>query len=435
MNDAKMITGKFSRSLKTTAMVTQTSVKHLGYLASKKFSGNSKILKEKHEQEIGKILFRGLSQMRGTALKASQLLSLEADLLPKGIRDELTKSCYQVPPINRALIRKAFIQEFRKEPNKIFEGFESLAFAAASLGQVHRATLASGELVAVKVQYPGISEAIDSDLKILSFILSSIGLTTNYLPNKDVINTTVDEITNCLKNEIDYELEAESTQWFYEKLKEMNIRIPKVYTQHSSKKILCTEFLQGKHIDEWLADKPTQEERNKAGQIIFDAFLYSFFHLKAIHADPHMGNYLFLDTGEVGLLDFGCVKHIEDDFSNVMADLISGFINGEQKNVLENYKRLKLFRNDLPFDTYVEDILPILEPLQKWMSEPYKTDTYDFSKLPAPPLMDHDHQTAVRYLANITRDQMYFDRSFFGVFQMLRKIGANIRTKNDWIGG
>ncbi len=433
MNDTKLLTSKLSRSMKTTAMVTQSGVKHLGYLASKKFTKDPECLKNKHEQELGKILFKGLSQMRGTALKASQLLSLEAELLPKGIRDELLKSCYKVPPINRALVRKVFMQEFGAEPSSVYETFDGKAFAAASLGQVHRATLESGEKVAVKVQYPGISEAIDSDLKILSFVLSSVALTTNYLPKKEVMNITLDEIKVCLKNEIDYELEAESTQWFADKLKGCEIRIPQVYKDYSSKKVLCTELLQGQHIDEWLQGEPTQEQKNSAGQVILDTFLQCLFGLHAIHADPHMGNYLFLTSGEVGLLDFGCVKHVKEGFCQTMAKILSAFKIGDQQVIFECYKQLKLFDKALPFDTYQKDIRPVLEPLQKWMSEPFKSDRYDFSKLHAPPILDQDHQGAVKFLNNITRDQMYFDRSFFGVFQLLRKLGAVVQTKNEWI--
>lgn len=212
-NNQKILSTKLSRALKTTGMAAKSGIRHLNYLKNKTLTSSANVekkaqLKLDHEAEIGRILFSGLSQMRGTALKASQLLSLEADLLPEGIRKELAKSCYQVPPINRALIRKMFIQELGKEPSKVFDKFEPQACAAASLGQVHKASITLPETgeqqtVAVKIQYPGIGESIDSDLKMLSFILNSLSKTTSHVPNKHVLETTLDEIERCLKDEID----------------------------------------------------------------------------------------------------------------------------------------------------------------------------------------------------------------------------------------
>ncbi len=435
MSDTKIVTGKFSRTLKTTAIATKSGIKHLGYLGAKQFSSTPDQLLQNHEEEIGKVLFKGLSQMRGTALKASQLLSLEADLLPEGIRNELSKSCYQVPPINKALVRKIFIQEFGQEASKLYQEFSGSAFAAASLGQVHKGKLPSGEEVAIKVQYPGVRESIDSDLKILSFVLSSLSLTTNYLPRKDVISTTLDEIEICLKDEVDYQKEAKNTQWFKENLNVINIRIPEVYDDYTSSRILTTEFLSGHHIDEWLATNPTQRQRNFAGQTIFNAFLYSAFELKALHADPHLGNYLFLDSGEVALLDFGCVKYLSDSFPTDIASLINAILREDQQSVFTSYKALDLFSEELSYDDYKESLYPVLSPMQEWIASPYQSKIFDFSKLTSPITIEpNKHQQAVKYLHGLQRDQMYFDRSYFGIYQLLKKMGAVVSTDNPWLG-
>ncbi len=433
MSKSKLVNGTLSRTLKTTAMATKSGMKHLGYLGAKNFSTNPEQLKKDHEQDIGKILFSGLSQMRGTALKASQLLSLEVDLLPEGIRKELSKSCYNVPPINKALVRKVFIQEFKQDPASLFAHFTTSSFAAASLGQVHRATIA-GEDVAVKVQYPGIRESIDSDLQILSVILTGISKTTNYLPQRHVIQSTLDEIEICLKDEIDYRIEAKNTLWFKENLKVENIRLPKVYPDYSSTRILTTELLSGLHINEWLATNPSQQERDVAGQTVFDAFLHCIFSIRALHADPHDGNYLFLDNGEVGLLDFGCVKFLDEDFSSEIAGLIHGGLNQDQTSIFSSYKRLNLFSQDLTFEEYTRHVLPALSDIQKWMCAPFMADSFDFKTLPPPPMSNPDHhENAIRYLHGLKRDQIYFDRTYFGVYQLLRKIGAVVTTQNPWI--
>lgn len=460
-NSQKILSTKLSRALKTTGMAAKSGIRHLNYLKNRTLTDSTDAnkkhqLKLDHEAEIGRILFSGLSQMRGTALKASQLLSLEADLLPEGIRKELAKSCYQVPPINRALIRKVFIQEFGKEPSKVFDTFEPQAWAAASLGQVHKASIAlpidgKQQAIAVKIQYPGIGESIDSDLKMLSFVLNGLSKTTNHVPNKRVIEITLDEIERCLKDEINYEKEADNTRWFAENLHIAGVRIPKVYDDYSTNRVICTEFLNGQHVEDWLNSNPTQAERNRAGQIIFNIFTHGAFELNALHADPHMGNYLFLDNGDIGLIDFGCVKHLDKTYTENMGYLVSAILDKNQPQVFESYKQLKILSQDMDYERYIEHVYPILGPLQDWMSTPYartikdihgntlegetESNFYDFSQLPPPPtdMNSANHKTAMESLYSLTRDQLYFDRSYFGVYQLLRKMKAVVDTSNRWI--
>lgn len=434
MSDTPLPSGKFSRALKTTAMATRTGAKHLGYLGAKRFSNDKEALRTKHEEEIGKILFQGLSQMRGTALKASQLLSMESELLPAGIRKQLSQGCYKVPPINKALVRKVFMQEFQQSPQQLFSQFESDAFAAASLGQVHKALSKDGKNIAVKVQYPGVRESIDSDLKILVFILSSMQRFSDMMPKQSVIDTTLDEISCCLRDEVSYIKEAENTQWFAEQLQTMGIRIPRVIEEHSSERILCTELIEGLHVEEWLWESPSQEEINIAGQTIFNLFLHCAFKLRALHADPHEGNFLFLPHGQVALLDFGCIKKLNPDFCDAIASTISSFVAGDQELILKAYQSIGLVNKNLSFEEYREKVMPVLAPMQEWLALPFRSEQFDFSTLPSPPVSHSSkNNEAIRYLNEIQRDQLYFDRTLFGIFQLLKKMGAKIRTQNIWI--
>lgn len=467
-NGTKILSSKFSRAIKTTGIAAKSGVRHLNYLKNRTLTSENDTqkratLKKDHEAEIGRILFSGLSQMRGTALKASQLLSLEADLLPEGIRQELAKSCYQVPPINRALIRKVFVQEFGKDASKIFCSFDPTAHAAASLGQVHKATLECTQShtmqnIAVKVQYPGIRESIDSDLKIMRFVLSGLSKTTSHIPNKHVIDTTLSEIENCLKEEVDYEQEAENTRWFARHLKLEGVRIPKVFEEITRQRVLCTEFLSGHHVDTWLETNPTQKERNRYGQKIFDLFLHCAFQLRKLHADPHMGNYLFLEDGNLGLIDFGCVKTLSTEFTQNMSRLVCAILDNDQPQVLESYKALQIMAPNYRFESYMEEIHPILSPLQQWMSSPYnralasnedgspmnqteptevksEAHYFNFAHLPAPPteMSQSNHKRAMQSLRSLTREQPYFDRSYFGVYQLLKKMKAVVNTHNPWM--
>lgn len=161
-----------------------------------------------HEAKIGRIVFAALSQMRGTALKAAQVLSLDAELLPAGVRAELAKSTHRVTPLNRALVGRVFRAAFGCEPEALFRTFTHPAFAAASLGQVHRAVMDDGAEVAVKVQYPGIAATIDSDIGLLRAALGRIGLGLMPMPDPPIVARVLDEIERQLHEEVDYLLEA-----------------------------------------------------------------------------------------------------------------------------------------------------------------------------------------------------------------------------------
>ena len=435
MKDSDMPRGKFSRAWKTGAIATKSGVKHLGYLGAKTFSKQPEKLKQEHEKALGKILFNGLSQMRGTALKMSQLLSLENGIIPEGIREELAKGCYSVPPINRAHIRKVFLQEFNCEANTLFARFEHRAFAAASLGQVHRATLAQGQAAAVKIQYPGIQESIHSDLKLLSTLIKALSVAGNGLPKTSVLDTTINEIRACLLDEIDYQKEASNTQWFRQHLTKLGVQVPEVYSEFSSSRILTTQYLHGEHIDTWLARQPSQAERNTVGQKLFDTFLYCAFELHALHADPHMGNYLLLENNKLAMLDFGCIKKLQASYINNYQQFMQAILTNNSQGIFSAYKRFQLIAETLSFTEFEKALQPALAPLQHWVSLPFQTHRYDFSTLPLPPVeQNQQHKQAIQYFNDIQRDQMYFDRTLFGVYQLLKKIGAVVNTKNAWLG-
>ena len=212
------------------------------------------------------------------------------------------------------------------------------------------------------------------------------------------------------------------------------IKIPDVYLERSSSRILTTERLFGLHIEEWLSTEPSQEERNRIGQIIFDNFLFCAFDLKALHADPHFGNYLFLDDGRVALIDFGCVKKLSETFPKAMSNIVGAILNDNLSDIFESYIALDLISPDLTFETYETILHPVLSAFQHWMTLPYQQDTFNFSDLPPPPMTDKkQHQEAVKYLQGVQRDQMYFDRTYIGIYQLLKKMKAEVHTQNPWL--
>ncbi len=434
-------TGKLSRTTLTGLSAAKAGIKHISYIGKKKLLGKNQRQgdQEHHEREIGKILYSALSQLRGTALKVAQMLSMEDSLFPEPIRIELSKACHQVLPLNRALIHKVFIQEFHQGYDKLFHSFNAEAFAAASLGQVHEAITNNSEKVAVKVQYPGIASSIKSDIKLIKGMVPAIMATTNMLSKKELFTIALDEIEKRLSEEVDYIHEAQQTHWFLNHVSSKHIKVPEVISEYSSKRILTLRKLPGVHIKEWLKTNPSQKERNHFGQVLFDFFLHTTFNLKKIHADPHPGNFLFSHDETLGILDFGCVKTFENSYLTKIRQVFNAIIKHQHTDnyheVLQAYQSMFMLHEDISVQTYRKSIAPIIKPMQFWLVEPFCADTFDFGKKSVFPSKAHqEFMRIMPYLSNFHRDQVYFNRFFAGIMSLLKQIGAVVKTSNPWIG-
>jgi len=194
---------KWQRSIAGGKTAIKVGGKMLRYLAGKPFlaSQSRHAAKQRAQRESADILFQGLSLLKGTALKIAQQLSFEIDIFPEDVRKELQKSYHQVPPLNRALIRKVITNALGQSPEQIFSTFEPDAFAAASLGQVHRARTLDDRHLAIKIQYPGIDRTIASDIRMVKNLLR---------PSAEfhLYRSALDEIEARLLEEIDYHKEA-----------------------------------------------------------------------------------------------------------------------------------------------------------------------------------------------------------------------------------
>ncbi|MGD9202618.1 MAG: AarF/ABC1/UbiB kinase family protein [Chitinispirillia bacterium] len=437
----KIPTGKIARSTITGISAAKAGIKHLSYI------GKIKLLKKnlqedeqkRHEQDIGKILYNALSQLRGTALKVSQMLSIENGLLPETIRKELSKACHQVIPLNRALIYKVFINEFGTGYDKLFKSFDSKAFAAASLGQVHRALSFDGKELAVKIQYPGIASSIKSDIRIIRGLIPVFAATTLMFSKNDIFQTVIDEIEERLYEEVDYLHESKQTKWFSDNLPFKNIIIPRVILKLSGERVLTMEKIPGKHIQEWLKTNPSQEDKNYFGQTLFDFFLYSTFKLNKIHADPHPGNFIFTDDKRLGIIDFGCVKPLNSreimQFCSLLKALVKDHkYGGNTPEIVTIYKDTGMITDNVTTDIYKKEIEPVIRPVQYWFIEPFINETFDFSKKePFPIIPPYKSMNITQYFNNIPRDQIYFNRFYTGIMFLLEHIGAVIKTKNSYL--
>ncbi|MBK9237834.1 MAG: AarF/ABC1/UbiB kinase family protein [Rhodoferax sp.] len=430
--------GKLSRGAIAGMAVARVGLSHLSHKAQGLTRPDEQAAQAKveHEAELGRILFAALNQLKGTALKASQLLSMELGFLPEGIRCELAKAHYQVTPLNRALVIKLLRQEFGAGPDSLFQTFESLAFAAASLGQVHAATLADGQAVAVKLQYPGMAASIGSDLALLRTLLGAINLRTYTLPKADIVAPVMADIERKLAEELDYLHEAEQLVWFGQHLTRTDWVVPQPVPHLTSRRVLTMQRLTGLHLNEWLQTRPSQAERNHFGQLLFDLFMRCLFDLRRLQADPHPGNYLFMPDGRLGLLDFGCTRSLSADFCDALGTAWSAQLRQprDAAQMQRAYLRLGLIAPTLSEHDFRTQLMPALADLHAWQGLPFAVDVYDFSQLPPMPRMSAtQHRGALQHLHGMPPDMPYFDRAHLGLTQLLRTLGARVRTSNPWI--
>jgi len=389
--------------------------------------------KEKKEEsqnethaEIAKVIIESLGTLKGISVKIAQQVALGLPFLPKEYLDEISKSFNSIPPINKALIRKIIKQELKAYPQEVFESFESEAFGAASLGQVHLATL-NGEKLAVKVQYPGITKSIDSDLGVLKFALTRFAKGGN-------IDHLMDEVEARLNEEVDYEIEAENTEFFYNNLKHDLIVIPKIKEEFSTKTVLTSSFLEGDSFEEFLARNPSQEERNHYAQLIFNSFFMGLYHIQMIHADPNPGNFIFMADKKLGVIDFGCVKKLDDAFLTSFSKLHVALMDEiSDEEVTQQYAAMGMIDYEEK-EKMLEFYLEVIKPLDRIYIEIFHGDSYDFkensdfSKRGFETIMEVQKKqiTAVH---NMNEDYIFVDRTLLGYYAMFEKMEATIDTR------
>lgn len=431
-------TGRISRGAIAGIAVARAGLAHLGHKAQSitRDAAQEAQARTAHEAELGRILFAALNQLKGAALKASQLMSMELGFLPEGMRQELARAHYQVTPLNRAVVIKVLRQEFGQDPHALFQHFEPQAFAAASLGQVHAATLANGDAVAVKLQYPGMAASIGSDMRMLRSLLQTLSGRSEALPKARIIERVMADIEHKLAEELDYLHEAQALQWFAQHLTLPGLVIPQPVMDRTTKRILTMRHLTGQHVNEWLLTQPNQEQRDQYGQLLFDTFIHCAFTLQRLHADPHPGNYLFMPDGQLGLLDFGCTRVLDPVFCAAVSTVWSALLHSplDTARLQRAYQDLGLISPTLSTHDFCTQLLPALADMQAWQRLPFTVPVYDFAQHPTYPGSKPEHQRiAIQFLQAVPPDMPYFDRAYLGLTQMLKTLGARVCTTNPWI--
>ena len=289
---------------------------YLGYQAQNLFLGENEERQRRFEQKSSRQIREELGSLKGAAMKLGQLLSLQNPMLPETVTRELAGLQMQAPGMHPTLARAQFKSSQGRYPEEVFRRFEPEPFAAASLGQVHRAITKQGDHVAVKIQYPAIRASIENDFKLLRSATTPVRL-SGHFPQ-----AILDEVLRGFLEETDYLHEASNLEFFAQGLAELEyVTVPKVFRALTSERVLTMSFVEGEAIDRFLERRPAVALRNRVGERLLELYYHQIHRLHAIHADHHPGNYLFRADGRIGIVDFGCVKRISFDAGELVRQL------------------------------------------------------------------------------------------------------------------
>jgi predicted unusual protein kinase regulating ubiquinone biosynthesis (AarF/ABC1/UbiB family) len=261
-----------------------------------------------------------LGELKGAVMKVGQIVSQTQDFLPAEFSEALKKLQKEAPPVDFKVIKQQVESELGDSLPILFQSFDEKPYAAASIGQVHRAVTHDGKDVIVKVQYPGVARSVNSDLKQLKLTLKLGGLLK--MP-KESVDRLFSELQERLNEELDYELEAQNLKMFHDFHREdQHIVIPEVLDSLSTARVITLEFVEGDSIDELHELGYTDQEREKLANKLFDMLGNQLFVFGCIHGDPHPGNFAFRKDGTVVVYDFGCVKSLKPEIVQAYRDAV-----------------------------------------------------------------------------------------------------------------
>ncbi len=276
-----------------------------------------------------------LEELGPTYVKFGQLLSMREDLIPLKYAQEFTKLQNDVPPFPFEDVKAVLKTELGGDIPELFSDFDEKPVAAASIGQVHKARLHSGEDVVVKIQRPGIRRIIEADLDIM---YSLAGFAQQHIEEIKLYNpvAVVDELSRSIHSEMDYTQEARNIEHFLSNFEnDPVIVIPRVYNDYSSDRILTLEYIEGIKCNKFEKLANENLDREKIATDVSEAFMKQVFEHGFFHADLHSGNIFALEDGRIALLDFGMAGHLSEDMRGLLVDALLAVTNGDSTQYIE----------------------------------------------------------------------------------------------------
>jgi predicted unusual protein kinase regulating ubiquinone biosynthesis (AarF/ABC1/UbiB family) len=351
MDDSGSLGKRIGRVAQVTTTLGGAVIKTLGA----KLSGNS--------DRIPGVLTDALGRLKGPAMKVGQILAMVPGMLPDDIAESLMQLQSHAPSMGWSFVRRRMAFELGPDWQSKFSYFEKEASSAASLGQVHKAQLQTGEWVACKLQYPNMLSSIEGDLDQLRILLS---LYDKAVPILDTTNIQ-SELNERLKEELDYRLERQMMERFHALFQESNlpVTVPKSFEDYSTDRLLTMEWHDG--ADLMTVKNWPMELKKRVAENLFNAWYYPLYNHGLLHGDPHFGNYRITPDGQIIMLDFGCVREFSQAFINGVHKLYRAFQENDPHLALEAYK-------DWGFQSLTLDLVDALNIWAKFLYGPLLDD-------------------------------------------------------------
>ncbi|GGE33734.1 ABC transporter [Pullulanibacillus camelliae] len=306
-----------------------------------------KINFESDQASAGKRVRLLMETLGPTFIKLGQLLSIRSDLLPNQLTQELEKLQDDVKPIDTALVKTLVETELGAPIDELFTSFSPECLAAASIGQVHQATLKSGETVAVKVRRPYIEKQIDTDIEILRDLARLVEQRFDWARHYQ-IRDIIDELSEAIKSEMDYSQEGRNAEKIAKQfVNDEHIIIPKVYWDFTSKRVLTMSYITGKKYTDIQAIPDDQFNKKILAERLVHSFLHQVLVVGIYHGDPHPGNLFFLPGNKIAYLDFGQVGKLTQEMKNNFASLIIGLMRRDTDTLLRTVLNMAITREDI----------------------------------------------------------------------------------------
>ncbi len=425
----KIPTGKIERAsqlVKTGVKIGGNYVKYYG-----KKLVNSELTKDQLNEDNAEDIYDGLKELKGSALKVAQMLSMEKNMLPKAYVDKFSLSQFSVPPLSAPLVRKTFKKYLGKYPEEVFDSFQKDSVNAASIGQVHKATK-DGKNLAVKIQYPGVAESISSDLA----LVKPIALKMFNIKGKDA-DKYFKEVENKLLEETNYYLEIEQSKEITKACAAIEyLEFPEYYNELSSERIITMDWMNGTHLSDFAKTNFSQEVGNKLGQTLWDFYMFQIHVLRKVHADPHPGNFLVSKEQSLIAIDFGCIKEIPDEFYIPYFELAKKeVIQSKELFTAKMYDLEILTPTDSPKE--LKFFTAMFKEMLTLFTEPLNAEVFDFgaddfwNKIAN--LSDRfAKDTEIRKMNGNrgSKHFLYMNRTFFGLFNLLHDLKAQVHINN-----
>ena len=429
----KIPTSKIQRASKLVTTGAKVGVNYIKYYGDKLTKTETEA-KDRLNKNNAEDIYDSLKQLKGSALKVAQMLSMEKSILPQAYVEKFSLAQFSVPPLSAPLVSKTFKKYFGKLPSQIYDSFNLNSVNAASIGQVHLAEK-DGKKLAVKIQYPGVADSISSDLA----LVKPIAIKMFNIKGKDS-DKYFKEVENKLIEETNYLLEIKQSKEVVEACKHIpNLKFPNYYEELSSERIITMDWMEGEHLSEFTAYNTNQEKSNQLGQALWDFYMYQIHVLRKVHADPHPGNFLVSKTADLIALDFGCMKEVPNDFYVPYFELAKKEIINNPEAFKEKMYQLEILRQEDSKEE-IEFFSAMFFDMLSLFTQPFHEETFDFSN---PLFFQQIADLGERYSKSTELRKMngnrgskhfiYINRTFFGLYNLMFDLKAKDVKINNFV--